>query len=844
MTRLPAHHRARPHEALLAGMESDAQDRFVDAARPWDPRGAAPGSDPGQGLLDSFAAALDVVWGYEEAWAEESFLATARLPASTARLLALVGIRPRPPLSATGLQQLRLKAGTALTVPAGFAVAAPATATGPEAVYETDVPLRADARLNELQPFGSVVAPVATLPAPGVSSAPPPLPAGPDASIADHLASRVDAAQRGAALARDAARARSDALQLADLARSLADAGADTSCPETFGALCDQLCAQAHALVDAEAQAAAHPVEPLTEAQQLVLGSLARVDASMPSALGRLEDALGRQVGESDATYGARLDAMAEFLDALVEGILAQARDDLVRLHGPRALTPLDAATGGGATGGLRAAPGRLGTAEVGSDRLYVMPTSPAAGAPVQTHAGLLRPGDWLVLADVVEEPAALGGTVRREQPREAVRVVRVDDQVAPLLGERATHVVFTPPLQRRYDLARTLVLGNVVPVSHGRTVRTVVRGPGPWPLSGDPLAWVPDAAAPDGRVPAVQVVVAGQRWAPAGEVADLGPQERAFTVSTDLQGRTVVRVGDGSAGAAVPPDLDVELITRVGTGAAGNRPAGTADQVRSPVPEVVGTRNLFDLSGGADAEDPVEAARRATASVQTLDRAVTPDAVEALLRSHGLVARASVRHDPVARRRHLRVVVTGHGGRALTPGEHDVLRRYLAARIPPGLSVRTLDRRLVHVRARVLLAIAADADPLLVSAEARERLGVTAAHAGSASTGSTSAGGTSAGSTSAGGTSGVNASTHPSPGLLHPDAVRLGQPVDLSDLHRALSGLPGLVSVVVEALHRADEPVRRAERIALSPEEEPRWAPDVDGADGVTLRWEGARDR
>ncbi len=828
MTRIPSHHRARPHEALLAGMESDARNRFADADRPWDPRGATPGDDPGQGLLDAYAAALDVVWGYEEAWAEESFLATARLPASTARLLALVGIRPRPPLSATGLQQLRLKAGTALTVPAGFAVAAPATAAGPEAVYESDVPVRADARLNELQPFLSVTAPVVALPPPGVSIAPPAQPTSPDASIADHLAARVDAAQRGAALARDAARARSDALQLADLARSLADAGADTSCPETFGALCDQLCEQAHALVDAEELAAAHPVEPLTEAQQLVLGSLARVDASMPSALGRLEEALGRRPGESDAEYGVRLDAMAEFLDALVEGILAQARDDLVRLHGPRALTPLDAATGGGATGGVRAAPGRLGTAEVGTDRLYVMPAAPAAGAAVQTHAGLLRPGDWLVLADIVEEPAGQGGTVRRERPREAVRVVRADDQVAPLLGERATHVVFTPPLSRRYDLARTVVLGNIVPVSHGRTVRTAVRGPGPWPLPPDPLAWVPDAAAPDGRVPAVQVLVAGQRWALAGEVADLGPQERAFTVSTDLQGRTVVRVGDGSAGAAVPPDLDVELITRVGTGAAGNRAAGAADQVRSPVPEVVGTRNLFDLSGGADAEDPTAAGRRATSSVQTLDRAVTPAAVEALLRSHGLVARATVLPDPVARRRHLLVVVTGHGGRALTPGEHEVLRRYLAARVPPGLSVRTADRRLVHLRARVLLAIAADADPLAVSAQARERLGVTTEPAGG------------------GGPTGRSAAPGPesAPGLLHPDTVRLGQPVDLSDLHGALAGVPGLVSVVVEALHRDGEPARRAERISLSSAEEPRWAPDTDGVDGLTLRWEVARDR
>lgn len=813
MSRIPPHHTARAHARLLAAMEADAHERFAAASRPWDPRRAPVGRDPGQGVLDCVAAALDVVWGYQEAWAHECFLPTAQLPASTARLLALLGIRPRPPLSATGLQQLRLAPGAALTIPAGFAVAAPATAAGPEAVYETDAPLRADARLNELQPFRAVPPPVAQLPAPGVGIAPPPLPLpGPDTTIADHLASRVDAAQRGAALARDAARARADALALADLARMLADAGAEAACQHTFATLCHTLCAQAHALVEADALAAAHPVEPLTESQQLVLGSLARIDATMPDVLGRLEASLGRRPGEPDGAYGARLDGLAEFLDALVEGVLAQARDDIVRLHGPRALTPLDRA--------VAPTPGSLGVAEAGTDRFYLMPTPEAPGGTLRTHAGLLRPGDWLVLADVVTEPARDGGTVRREVPREAVRVVRADDQVAPLLGERATHLVIAPPLERRYDLARTVVLGNVVPVSHGRTVRRTVRGPGPWPLEGEELAWLPDPAAADGRTPAAQVVVGAERWRLTGEVADLGPADRAFSVSTDLRGRGLVRVGDGAAGAAVPPDLDVELVTRVGTGAAGNRPPGAADQVRSPVPEVVATRNLLDLSGGADGEDPVTAGRRARASVQTLDRAVTPAAIEALLTGHGLVSRARVRHDALARRRHLKVIVTGPGGRALTPAEHATLDAFLAARVPPGLTLRTVDRIEVHLRARVHLAVAPGADPLLVVAGARERLGAGAA----------------ASPTTPGEPPAIR-------GLLHPEAVTLGQAVDLSDLHRALAGLPGLVHVVVEALHRDTEPERRAERVALAPEEEPRWAPDVDGVDGVRVRWEEARD-
>ena len=798
--RTPPTHRARSHTEVLAAMEAEAREHFATTSRVWAARPTRPGEDPGHGVLDCVAAASDVLWSYHHAWADECFLGTAQLPSSTGLLLALVGHRPRPPMSATGLQQLRLKAGTSATVPAGFAVAAPATGTSPAAVYETTTTLRADARLNSLQPFTATVAPARTLPPASVEAAAPlPLPG---AGLADQLASRVDVAQRGAALARDAARARSDALALADLVTTMQ--GAD-ACTDGFAALCDELCQRAHALVDAEEAAAAHPVEPLTEAQRLVLGSLARMDAAIPSALGRLETALGRTAGEDDATYAGRLDAMAQFLDTMVEGVLAQAREDIVRLHGPRALTVLDR------TLARSARPGELGTAGPGTDRFWLMPAPADGSAAPRTQAGLLRPGDWLVLADVVEVSTPDGATTRHERPREAVRVVRADDQQAPLVGERATHVVFTPPLSREYDLARTVLLGNVVPVSHGRTTRRAVTGPGPWPLGGEPLAWLPDATAPEGRRPTAQLQVGDVEWELTGEVADADAGALAFSVDVQPDGRIQVRAGDGTSGAAVPPGVEAVLTTRVGTGPEGNRAADEVDQVVAPLPVVVGTRNLFALTGGADLEDPDEARRRALTGVATLDRAVTASDIEALLESHGLVARAAVGHDDPERRRQLRIVVSGVGGRMLTPDEHAILRRFLTARIPPTLTLRLIDRGLVELRAGVTLAVTPDADPLLAVAEARRRLGAdpVAAH-----------------------------------GLLHPDRVRLGQTVHVSDLHRALRGTPGVAWVVVDALHRAEATPHRAERVLVPADAEPRWAADRDDLDGVVVRWEEARDR
>lgn len=818
MTRTPPAHLARNHGALLAAMEQDAREQF-SAARAgdlrdslpvaWDPVGAAPGSDPGHGLLDCVAAALDVVWGYQHAWADESFLPLAQLPESSARLLSLIGHRPRPALSATGLQQLRLKAGAAATIPPGFAVSAPGGAEVAEAVFETDAAIHGDARLNTLQPFAVVPPPAVEAVPPSLTLAPPPLPLRRSgASLAEQLAARLQAAQRGAALARDAARARSDALRLADLAASLSAAGADEECAPVFEQLCDELCAQAEALVAADTAASAEPPLPMSEAQQLLLGGLARIDAAMPQALQGLQDAVCQLAGEDDRAYAARLNGLAAFLDALVEGILAQARDDVVRLRGPRGLSPVDRAAR------VRLRPGELGVALPGTDRLYLMPETGQEDGP-GTHAALLRPGDHLVLAEVVEVPAA-DGTTTLQRGREAVRVVRADDQVAPLLGERATHLVFAPPLQRRYDLARTVLLGNIAPVSHGRTRTLTVTGPGPWLLrDAADLTWLPDPSAPDGRRPAVEVSVGGEDWTGVADVTQAAADARVFDVTLGADGIPVLRTGDGRSGAVVPPDAAVRITLRTGTGAAGNRDAGAISSIVAPVPEIVTTANPLRVSGGVDAEAPALARARASGGVRTLDRAVTASDVTALLLAHGLVTRATVTASEAARPRQLRAVVTGEGGRTLSADEHATLARFLAARVPPGVTITLENRVIVTVRATLRLALHADADPLAVLAGARARLGAQ----------------TTAGDVA-------------EAGLLHPARVRLGQDLHLSDLHGALHGLEGLGYTVVEALHRDGEPPRRAEVVRLAPGQEPRWAPPVDGTDGVVLRWEEAVDR
>ena len=126
MSRVPATHQALTHEQLRTRLGESARIVFsrLDERPTWNPLAyAAPSSvDLGRGLLDSVALALHVLWTYQQAWAEEGFLATARLEDSVSKLLGHIGYRPSPGTAAVGFQHFRCKANVRGTLPPGTAV--------------------------------------------------------------------------------------------------------------------------------------------------------------------------------------------------------------------------------------------------------------------------------------------------------------------------------------------------------------------------------------------------------------------------------------------------------------------------------------------------------------------------------------------------------------------------------------------------------------------------------------------------------------------------------------------------------------------------------------------------
>jgi hypothetical protein len=819
-TRVPDSHHARSHAALTDGLARSARAAFLAAGgQPaWDPTAislAQPGAsiDLGRGLLDAVSLALHVLWTYQQAWAEEGFLSTARLPGSVAKLLSHLGYRGGPGAAATGLSHLHARAGVRdVLVPAGVQVSSAPRNGDSAATYETLAPLRLDTRMNECRAFmpkrpgsGGAGGDGAGGGHPSTSDGEPkaPAPGGGlfgQGSAAKGVEDRIDVQRHGAHAARKAARARQDARQLASMVSKFGLDGM-TGCKDSLDSLCEKLCAAQKAAADAGMDAG--KPAPLSESQEILARLLRNLARRQKAAIAELECAMKPFPGEDPKDYAKRLDCLTAFLDALIAAMIQEARDQIVLLRGPGALDNLDRAFGADAG---RTPP--RGWALPGGDFLYLLAGDDGDLPPV-------RAGDWLVVAENVSQVAPDGSTKTERAYREAIRVTRVSREVPPGTRKTLVRIRFTPALTRRYRLDDVVVLGNMVPISEGRTVVEELRPTADarvYTLGQAPVTWLRETTAPGGRRPEVAVTVDGRSWQRVDDLLAAPPHAPVFACEPQPDGRARLRFGDGENGAPVRAGSRVVATYRIGLGAGGDRASGRIAALATAHPAIESTFNPLPTSGGADPEPAALARQRGPASIGALDRAASVHDVEVLARDYDGVRRAQVFRDP-RRPRSLTVAVSGPRTAALPAADLAALRGYLAARVPPGVDVGVENRVLVPVRVRISVKYKRGADPIALIQDIRERLGVES-HADGP------------------------------PGLLDPERVRLGDDLELSEIYAAVDGVRGLFSMVVTQLHRASERRGLHERIIAGPRQMLVWAaPDPKLGDGVELEYEEGRD-
>ncbi len=817
MTRIPVHHRARSHARLFRDLSHSAQMRFARAelgSPSWKPLDSEWrfGSDLGSGLLDAFALALHVLWVYQEAWTAEGFLGTARLDDSVRALLRQIQVEPNPGLAAVGLQHFTCRPGMAEVLPRGTRVRSPRKGSEDVVEYETLHPLPLVPEHNEVRAYLPRAERPAAPPSPPLDGFPSDDPGSPPAPspdrgllspypLLDAMRDRIAARRGGDRRERRAARTQRRVQDLARVIQTLKETGAADECREEVEMACAELCAAAPDALCPDAPSAAGD---LPESMTLLDQQLRRLRDSQQAAVDAIEGALRPCPGEESAETGRRVDQMLVFLDAVVTGLVQDARDRVVLLHGAGALERLDQAYGSGE--------GRFGHAAPGTDTFYLVELSGETLTPRTFPA--VRPGDWFVIAEIEERIDSRGKTHRQRHARQAIQVQRVAEDVPVGQTSPRTRITVRPPL-RRYDLDRVVLVGNLVPVSEGTSVDELALPSADGRTLGlrrEPLTWIPDPSCPGGRRPAIELTVDDRSWSQAPNLLNACADDTVYTVENGLDGRTRLRFGDGVHGARLPRDARVRIRYRVGLGAGGNRDGDRVNQMVTSHPAVLDTRNPLPFTGGADAETGDAPRTSGPASTRALDRAVSLADLRALAIDFDGITRAEVSLGFRRGREVATVVVAGVNGQPLARETLALVERHLAYRVPPGIAVRVMDQVPVDLCLALRVRYRHDAEPMDVVRRVRARLG-------------------------------IDEESGAPPGLLDPRRVEIGQAIRTSDLYGALDDVEGLGSAVVLAFHRLGEPARLAHCVAVASHEMPRWvARDVAPA-GMSIEIEEARD-
>lgn len=341
----------------------------------------------------------------------------------------------------------------------------------------------------------------------------------------------------------------------------------------------------------------------------------------------------------------------------------------------------------------------------------------------------------------------------------------------AELDTDRAvTRIKWDPPTPG-WQLDDLTILGNVVRVSHGRTVNETLGGSDgvsafqSFVLGQSPLTVLPGVA---GGEPELEVRVDDVRWDRVVDFATSGPDDRHYRSVTDESFVTTVVFGDGRTGA-VPPSgsKNISATYRVGLGSVGNVESPRLSRLKRAHPLLDRALNITSISGGTEPADSAAIRTQATRWIRTFDRAVSVSDLADLALTMPGIARAAARWDPI--RGAVLVVATAAGE---APPDLAVVRAFLDARRDATLRLE-LDGP--HPR-EVYLGVEVEPDPAFLVEVVKDGLRQA-----------------------------LHGDRPDAPGLFTFPARGLGQPSYLSEVYARVESVTGVVGATVTSFFSRD---------------------------------------
>ena len=555
--------------------------------------------DLGVMLLESWAYVLDIVHFYNRRIAARAFLRTAPEGAALQRLVALLGYRPRPAVAAAITLAAIGDSKGPTEVPAGTQIRSKGVPGIPPQIFETDEATTVDPRLNAWE-----LAPVRSSTFSGLFA----FEAGAPGVLAGQtVAFALAGAPVGAAKVLDV-----QAMRMPDGAEYRV--ATFTSTPP---ALLDQPLASIELTILTQS-AAPTLFGPLT--------------GTAPTGTTRTQwmlDSIYPQISVGDVVV---LESAGSLSAAQVSGV-AIASIQLGDSTNPVAgkVTQLSFATAVAMTRvHFRAmTAGRLtnpAAAELAPEAL--LSARPGLG-PVPSIAGAEPPAE-LIAAGEGDAGIALAGSVSVDtQGRPTVTGTAITERSAD---------VFAVPVRCH---------GNLIAATRGETVRDEVLGSGdstrPWQtfrLKKKPLTYLPEATAPGGVHPELEVRVNGILWKRVESFFGVEPDARVYIVRHDDKGETDIVFGD----LARPPTGTRNIVASYRWGAGKDvPPPGKVTQLVGRLPGISRLIAPLEARGGADAEAADGVRENAPRSAITSGRAISLADYAALTAAYAGVVAAQV---------------------------------------------------------------------------------------------------------------------------------------------------------------------------------------------------------
>ena len=344
-----------------------------------------------------------------------------------------------------------------------------------------------------------------------------------------------------------------------------------------------------------------------------------------------------------------------------------------------------------------------------------------------------------------------------------------------------STVLAIDPPLPNPLRRNSVVVFGNVANATHGETASQILgagdasRSFQRFELKRLPLTYR-SATNETGADSELSVRVGDVEWIEKATLFDAGPSERAYTLSTDEQGKAWVVFGDGVRGARLPSGVNnVRAKYRQGLGQEGNVGGDKLTQLMTRPLGLKSVSNPVAAQGGADAEPAGQARRTMPLGTRTLGRVVSLLDYEDFEMAFAGIAKAQAQVLQLAGGPTIAITVAGQNDAPLS-GSNPVWSKLLLALKASGdphvnVALLSFQKSLFHVGLKVKRDPAYELKPLLAAVEAALR------------------------------------------SLYGFDARALAQPVLQSDVISVVHSVPGVVAVDLDFLYGGTAPAAQTKQ-------------------------------